>query len=408
MTVENKNSEKGSIVCPLKINSHNEWDKLREIIVGTEDGTFPVLTWPKPEPPNEQILAEAIEIASEAYPQWFIDEVNEDLDELCGVIKEFGAVVYRPKVHDLRKFYSTPWWHSTGNNLYNVRDLHLVVGENVIESPSPVKSRYFEATALYDIWYEYMKNGFRWIAGPKPKLQEEALIPYYRDENQRKLTQEDIRYQELTDGRIEKLHKLTTTEILFEAANTLRMGKDLLYLVSSSGNYIGAKWLQAVLGDDYRVHTTEDIYLSSHIDSTAMCLKPGLVILNSIRVRPENCPPLFDKWDKIWFSDVAPITNHEMKFQREVRDLKKKELEALGFKTNLELIASPWVGMNFLSLDQETVVVDERQKSLIALLEKHKFTVIPIRMRHIYTQGGGIHCATLDTVRESRLESYFG
>jgi glycine amidinotransferase/scyllo-inosamine-4-phosphate amidinotransferase 1 len=28
-------------------------------------------------------------------------------------------------------------------------------------------------------------------------------------------------------------------------------------------------------------------------------------------------------------------------------------------------------------------------------------------MRHIYTQGGGIHCATLDTVRDSKLESYF-
>ena len=70
-------------------------------------------------------------------------------------------------------------------------------------------------------------------------------------------------------------------------------------------------------------------------------------------------------------------------------------------------MCSPWVGLNFLSVDQETVIVDERQNSLIKLLESNKFTVIPIRMRHIYTQGGGIHCATLDTVRESKLESYF-
>ena len=70
-------------------------------------------------------------------------------------------------------------------------------------------------------------------------------------------------------------------------------------------------------------------------------------------------------------------------------------------------MSSPWVGMNFLSVDQATVVVDERQANLIKLLEKHKFTVVPIKMRHIYTQGGGIHCATLDTVRESKLENYF-
>ena len=42
------------------------------------------------------------------------------------------------------------------------------------------------------------------------------------------------------------------------------MGKDLIYLVSGSGNYLGAKWLQSVLGDEYRVHTTEGIYRSAH------------------------------------------------------------------------------------------------------------------------------------------------
>lgn len=118
-------------------------------------------------------------------------------------------------------------------------------------------------------------------------------------------------------------------------------------------------------------------------------------------------PRIFDKWDKIWFSDAAPVSEHEMKFQKEVRDPIAKKLQALGFETNLELTASPWVGMNLLSLDPETVIVDERQTNLIRVLEQYKLTVIPIRMRHIYTQGGGIHCATLDTVRDSKLESYF-
>ena len=63
--------------------------------------------------------------------------------------------------------------------------------------------------------------------------------------------------------------------------------------------------------------------------------------------------------------------------------------------------------MNLLSYDQETVIVDERQTNLIKVLEKYNFKIVPIKMRHIYTQGGGIHCATLDTVRDSKLESYF-
>jgi len=391
----------------MKINTHNGWDKLREVIVGSAEGIAATLEWMSPELIPKQVKDKANILCQKASPQWFVDEIIEDLDDLSNMIMKYGAKVYRPKVHDISKFYSSPFWSSTGNNIYNVRDLHLVVGNTVIESPSHHSSRYFEATALYNIWYEYFEEGFVWIAGPKPKLANDVLKPYYRDENERELTDEDIRHKALTGGRLEKLHKLSEGEILFEAANTVRMGKDLLYLVSSSGNYLGAKWLQSVLGKEYKVHVTDKLYRASHIDSTVMCLRPGLVLLNSKRATPENLPKLFDKWDKIWFDDVAPTSEHELIFQKEVRDPIADELEQIGFKTNLGEMGSPWVGMNVLSLDTETVLVDERQTKLIKLLEKHKFTIIPVRLRHMYTQGGGIHCATLDTVRDSKLESYF-
>ena len=389
------------------INSHNEWDKLREVIVGTAEGTMPTLTWNKPGEVPKDVKDKAYLLAKEAAPKWFYDEVSEDLQGLSDALKDFGVKVLRPEVFDFSKMYSSPFWSSTSNNVYNTRDLHLVVGNNVIESPSYLASRYYETTALYSIWYKYFENGFRWIAAPKPKLDYKVLEPYFRDENARVLSDEDLKHQELTGGRLEKLHKLSEREIIFEAANTLRMGKDLLYLVSSSGNNLATQWLQSVLGDEYRVHTTSDIYRSSHIDSTAMCLRPGLVMLNSTRVNKNNCPKIFDKWDKIYFSDVAPTSESELNFQNDVRDPIGSQLESLGFETNLHDMSSPWVGMNFLSIDQETVVVDKRQANLIKVLEKNKFTVVPVQMRHIYTQGGGIHCATLDTVRDSKLESYF-
>lgn len=390
-----------------KINSHNEWDKLKEIIVGTSEGTMATLTWRKSEPPDKKTLVKAYALARKACPQWFYDEVEEDLNGLAKALENLGVLVHRPEPFDFSAMYSTPFWRTTSNNVYNTRDLNLVVGNTIIESPSYLESRYYETTCLYPIWYEYFKNGFRWIAGPKPKLNYEAKLPYFRDETARELTDEDLKHQQLTGGRLEKLHKLAEREILFEAANTVRMGRDLLYLISSSGNELGAKWLQTVLGEEYRVHTTRDIYRSSHIDSTVMCLRPGLVLLNDTRVTEKNCPPIFKSWEKIYFSDVAPTSEAELKHQKELRDPVGYELESLGFSTNLHDMSSPWVGLNFLSVDQQTVIVDQRQTALIRLLESRKFTVAPIRMRHIYTQGGGIHCATLDTVRESRLESYF-
>ena len=104
---------------------------------------------------------------------------------------------------------------------------------------------------------------------------------------------------------------------------------------------------------------------------------------------------MFKKWDKIWFEDVAPTSEEELKFQAKVRDPISKKIKDLGFNNNLGEMSSPWVGMNILSLDQKTVLVDERQTQLIQVLEKNKMDVIKVKMRHMYTQSGGIHCSHL-------------
>jgi N-dimethylarginine dimethylaminohydrolase len=393
-----------------KLNSHNEWDPLKEVIVGRADGSVGTLTWLSPDPIPSAVLKEAKDLASKACPIEVINEVQEDLDGLSEVLKKLGVIVHRPNYFDQSEIFSTPFWKSNSNNCYNARDLNMVVGETLVESPSMLHSRYFETTAYYDIFNGYLRNGAKWLAAPKPLLNYDTLVPLFDDQKDRELTKEEKIHKKLTKGRVETLHKVPEKEILFEAANTLRMGKDLLYLLSSSGNQKGASWLQAALGDEYRVHTNSSIYRSSHIDSTVLCLRPGLVLLNSTRVDQNNCPEIFKKWDKIWFGadgEVAPTSDEELILQKEVREPIAKRLTELGFKTNLYDMSSPWVGLNFLSTSPDTVLVECRQEKLIKLLESYHFTVIPVQMRHMYTQGGGIHCATLDTVRDSKLENYF-
>ena len=55
-------------------------------------------------------------------------------------------------------------------------------------------------------------------------------------------------------------------EPAFDAANVLRLGQDLIYLVSATGNELGGRWLQTILGDKFRVHFLKDVYYGSHID----------------------------------------------------------------------------------------------------------------------------------------------
>ena len=124
------------------------------------------------------------------------------------------------------------------------------------------------------------------------------------------------------------------------------------------------------------------------MDSTIIPLRPGLVLLNSTRVTPENCPKLFDKWDKIYFQDVA---------QTAVPTSGPGSVSP----------CSPYIGMNILSVNPNTVIVGKDQISLIKVLESKGFTVIPMPMRHARTLSGGFHCATLDLRRKGSLEDYF-
>ncbi len=374
----------------MRINSHNEWDTLREIIVGRGDG-HAHLVFPHG-PVSEELLHRATALAKKAFPQWLIDEINEDLEGLCHVLKSFGVKVYRPDLSHNNKFFATPYFSAVGDHVYNMRDLHLVAGNTVVESPSQEQHRYFEAMGLYPIWYEYLKEGFRWIVGPKPRIPGDHMIVYTADGK-----------DGYDDGQ--KYIKLKEEEILFEAANTVRLGRDLLYLVSRSGNYLGAQWLQTVLGDEYRVHTTDKIYRSSHIDSTALALRPGVILLNGTRVHEKNCPEILKKWEKLYFTDIVPTPERTLDFHEKVRKKVHQKLLEMGVDSGLESVASPWIGMNVLSIDPKTIVVDKIQIPLIKFFEKKGFTAVPISFRHSYYMGG-IHCSTLDTVRDSTLESY--
>src|SRR5712691_3012027 len=119
----------------VKINSHNEWDRLREVIVGRGDGHANLLL-PSNGAASRELLERAAALAREAYPQWFVDEVNEDLEGLSDALRSFGAKVLRPNVSHINRAFTTPYFTAVGDHAYNMRDLYLVVGDTVGESAS--------------------------------------------------------------------------------------------------------------------------------------------------------------------------------------------------------------------------------------------------------------------------------
>jgi N-dimethylarginine dimethylaminohydrolase len=383
----------------LKLNSHNEWDALKAVIVGTVDGYTPGLEAANPRP---GLLETASKIAAKAYPQWYLDEVAEDLEGLCQIFRQAGITVIRPHWSEPSTRFRTPNWSACGFDIYNVRDLHIVFGDTLVVSAPSSRFRLFEAYAFHDTFYRhFFDDGLRWIAAPLPRLKGQYIHEIQRAPSELETTEDGL-HQRLSHGLGQTYHYLDEDEIIFDAANIIRIGRDVLFLVSSTANRKAATWLGNVLGPDYRVHVTHT-YRASHLDSTILPLRSGTVLMNGARVNEQTCPPVLCGWDKLYFTEVAPVPESEVEFHRAVRAPVYNQLRQLGVESQLAHISSPWAGLNVMSIDPHTVLVHDRQHDMIRALEAKGFTVVPVTMRHCYTMLGGLHCTTLDVVRDSTL-----
>lgn len=181
-------------------------------------------------------------------------------------------------------------------------------------------------------------------------------------------------YHDIVDAA-EHYHFMPRNEgMILDAANVLRLNDTMLFLKSCSGNDLALSWLRQTM-PDVKIESCE-FYSGVHIDSTIVPLREGLVMLNASRVTEQNCPKVFANWDKIWIDDVVAQDFYQYPY------------------------ASKWIALNLLVVDPHTVIVDRHQSSMIAILEQHGFTVIPLELRHSRTLGGGFHCVTLDLLRQ--------
>jgi N-dimethylarginine dimethylaminohydrolase len=343
--------------------SCNEWDQLEEVIVGNP------LRARFPAPDLSTQLAEFSdrsleEIPRGPFPQQIIEETEEDLNAFVAVLEELGITVKRPETWPHEAKFSTIHWESEGFYNYCPRDIMLVIGDHIIETPNVIRSRAQETFSYRTMLVDYLKSGAKWYSAPKPML---------------------------LDSLFEvDLNKPTprNDEPAFDAANVLRLGQDLIYLVSSTGNEMGGQWLQTILGDAFRVHFLKNVYYGSHIDSTLVALRPGLLLCSPARLNNDTLPEILKQWDVIYSPPMENTGRYDADYLS-------------------RSIGSAWIGMNLFSINPNLVVVDHDQTGLIKLLEKQGLDVIPLKLRHSKMLGGGFHCVTLDIRRAGTLQRYF-
>lgn len=232
----------------MKIHSFNEWDPLRSVVVGRADHA----NWPTKDPvfrsESERTLWKETPLPSGPVPDWIIQEANEDLDELAGVLKSLNVEVLRPGDLDFQEL----------DGMYNYcpRDRLLVYGDTVVNPAMMYPCRDMEIECYKDI---------------ADAADNYVFMP---------------RHEGMT----------------LDAANIARLNDKWIFLESASGNRAAYDWLCTQF-------PTVDIelvnfYAGVHIDSTIVPLREGLVLVNGSRVTTENLPRVLKDWEVIYCNHV--------------------------------------------------------------------------------------------------------
>lgn len=231
------------------ISSYNEWDQIRQIVVGSAtDANWPV-TDPVFAKESEKTTWKETPVPRGPVPQRIIEETNQDLDILVSTLISLGIDVIRPNELNFQ----------THDGMYNYcpRDRLLIYGDTIVDPAMMYPCRDMELQCLYDV----------------------------------------------VDDAKHYLHMPRHEGMTLDAANVLRLNDKMLFLESASGNRLAYEWLCANFpGVEIELC---NFYAGVHIDSTIIPLREGLVLLNASRVKFDNVPKVFDGWQKIWVNDVV-------------------------------------------------------------------------------------------------------
>ena len=371
-------NETKDLMSKTVVNSWNDFDSLRHVIVGRADFTC----IPPTEPATEAKIPEDSDMRGlwGPRPLHTVEAANRQLDTLTQALEAKGIRVDRPTPIQWNQAVTTPdFMTGTMFGCMPPRDVLLTVGKEILSAPMSFRCRYWEYLAYHDLMQRYFDEDpeFRWEQAPRPRLTPDAYQAGYFDEI---TLEERLR-------RTAALDFVTTEhEPLFDAADVLRIGKDLFCQHGLTTNRRGMEWLKRHY-PDHRVHAVNfpgDPY-PIHIDATFVPLRPGLVMNNPKRPLPAEQRKIFEAndWEII---DAAQPAND---------------------KPPPLCYSSVWLSMNVLVVNHQTVIVEASEVHQMDQLDKLQFEVIPMPFRDAYPFGGGLHCATADVFREGKCEDYF-
>ena len=153
------------------VNSWNEWDPLKHVIVGRADGCC----IPAPEPALDAKVPEDSDMKGQHGPRTkdTVDKANELLDNFSSLLKKRGIKVDRPTAINHEQEISTPDWKVASMfGCMPARDIILTVGKEMLEATMSYRCRFFEYLNYRPLIQKYYNEDklMKHESAPKPRL----------------------------------------------------------------------------------------------------------------------------------------------------------------------------------------------------------------------------------------------
>ena len=148
-----------------------------------------------------------------------------------------------------------------------------------------------------------------------------------------------------------------------------------------------------------------------HGDCTWCVPKPGCIVT---LFEIQNYEEKFPGWDVCYLEDkywdqMSPF--RKVKQKNGGKWWVPGEEDSDDFSQYVETYFKDWMGyveetvfeVNMLSLNTNTILVNNYNKQVFDFLEKHRITPVITPFRHRWFWDGGVHCVTQDLYREGSL-----
>jgi glycine amidinotransferase len=224
---------------------------------------------------------------------------------------------------------------------------------------------------LYDVYNDLWNNGKggQWIKAPLIELTEKTI---------------DLGHW----GNTRDYNNIPKNFVMaIDGAQFLRIGKDCIVNINSYNQYLGFQWIKSFYPEtDFHVLHVAD----NHIDGCLICLRPGVFLVNPLYPNIRDLlPAKFRNWKYLYPKDLTENINVSGMTDIDIR-----------------LASSRGMDVNVLSIDEKTVLVNKRAYGVKDILDKNGFEVVEVSLENGEIFAGGIHCSTLDLVREDEYVYY--